>query len=346
MTQAKNDYKVDSEFDKLVPRPTKGELINLRASIEAEGLRDEIVVWNGLIIDGMNRYRICKELGVTPKFKELSFSCREEVKEWIVNNQLARRNLSLFAKAELVISIHDVVKLQAEAKANQGKRNDLATDSQGSSESESVSTRLAKIAGIGTQTMSRVLKIREKASDAQKNDLRDGKTTINALYEEVKHTRVKKEEPPTDDAGHAPTDAPIQKVVSEKELLIEIVDRFAEKNAVDYTKDNTFFYVIVSREQLNKEIREINSMNNRVQGITFLLDDEHVDSYVLMVGKKKGKHNMPEFKVLNNRDRVSTCLEVSKKLLAELEVRNELPLLVKELVSPVSVESISVEMAA
>ena len=47
-----------------------------------------------ILIDGYNRYRIANELGMeSVPTKCLLFETREEVKEWIAQNQLSRRNL-------------------------------------------------------------------------------------------------------------------------------------------------------------------------------------------------------------------------------------------------------------
>jgi hypothetical protein len=48
---------------------TDAEYAALRDSIEAHGLLVEIVLWNGEIIDGRNRARICQELGKTPRYR-------------------------------------------------------------------------------------------------------------------------------------------------------------------------------------------------------------------------------------------------------------------------------------
>jgi hypothetical protein len=86
--------KIDPEFQALIPPLSAAEYAALRADIEANGCRDPIAVWRGLIIDGYNRYHICTELGCAYQQRALDFSDREAVKVWMLTNQLARRNLS------------------------------------------------------------------------------------------------------------------------------------------------------------------------------------------------------------------------------------------------------------
>ena len=49
----------DNEFQQLIRPLTSEERKQLEANIVADGCRDPITVWNGIIIDGHNRYEIC-----------------------------------------------------------------------------------------------------------------------------------------------------------------------------------------------------------------------------------------------------------------------------------------------
>lgn len=86
---------VDPEFESFIPPLTQAEADALRASIQAEGrARDPIVVWGDTIVDGHNRYRICTELGLPFATVPKSFDSREAAKQWILDNQIGRRNLT------------------------------------------------------------------------------------------------------------------------------------------------------------------------------------------------------------------------------------------------------------
>ena len=89
-----NHPRVDPEFKQLLPQLTDYEFGQLEVSILAEGCRDALVVWRGIVADGHNRLRICQEYGVEYRTRELTLETREEVLDWIDTNQLARRNLS------------------------------------------------------------------------------------------------------------------------------------------------------------------------------------------------------------------------------------------------------------
>ena len=83
----------DAEFKSLIHPLRRKEYLMLEESILAEGCRDAIVVWNGIIIDGYNRYEICRKHEVPFRIVEKVFDSRNEVIVWICRNQLGRRNI-------------------------------------------------------------------------------------------------------------------------------------------------------------------------------------------------------------------------------------------------------------
>jgi ParB-like chromosome segregation protein Spo0J len=86
------------ELEALIPPLTSEEFKQLERNILEEGIRDPLVTWNGILVDGHNRYRIAKEHDINYITVEKEFTDMNAVKEWMVNNQLGRRNLSEFVK--------------------------------------------------------------------------------------------------------------------------------------------------------------------------------------------------------------------------------------------------------
>lgn len=64
--------------------------------IASKGARDPLIVWKEkqVIVDGHNRYEICKLHNLPFKTEEMSFPDVEAVKQWMLKNQLNRRNLT------------------------------------------------------------------------------------------------------------------------------------------------------------------------------------------------------------------------------------------------------------
>lgn len=91
------------ELQALIPPLANDEFEQLRQNILTHGCREPLSLWqhNGqsVLIDGHNRYRICTEhqVGGTPlpfDFKFYDFASLDEVKDWMLANQLGRRNLT------------------------------------------------------------------------------------------------------------------------------------------------------------------------------------------------------------------------------------------------------------
>ena len=90
------DLMIDQEFTDKIPPLTKEEFEQLEANILADGLViNPLIVWNRVIVDGHNRYRILQKHPEIPfQVHEKEFSDRYEVIAWICAKQLKRRNLT------------------------------------------------------------------------------------------------------------------------------------------------------------------------------------------------------------------------------------------------------------
>lgn len=98
------DLRIDPEFAGKTPPLTSEELEQLEANILTEGaVINPLIVWNGVIVDGHNRYRILqKHPEISFQVYEKDFSDRYEAIAWICKNQLGRRNLTEAQKKYLV----------------------------------------------------------------------------------------------------------------------------------------------------------------------------------------------------------------------------------------------------
>ncbi len=90
------DITILPEFQNLIPPLSAEELDQLQNSICADGCIDPLIVWKGkgILLDGHNRYAYCKANGIEFRVHELRFSDHNEARNWIILNQLGRRNLS------------------------------------------------------------------------------------------------------------------------------------------------------------------------------------------------------------------------------------------------------------
>lgn len=115
---------VKQELKSLIPPLSAEEFSLLEQSIIAEGCRDPLIIWvhgnENILVDGHNRYEICKNHGIEFKTSGLVFDNQDAVEDWMDANQLGRRNLSPDAFKLLLGRRYNRVK-------KQGIRNDLTS---------------------------------------------------------------------------------------------------------------------------------------------------------------------------------------------------------------------------
>ncbi|WP_019304059.1 hypothetical protein, partial [Xanthomonas oryzae] len=91
----------------LFPRLAGAQFDTLREDIAANGLRHPIVLLDGRILDGGNRYRACVEAGVEPTFTEFTGG---NIVSFVLSSNLHRRHLSAGQQAAIVASAQDWAK--------------------------------------------------------------------------------------------------------------------------------------------------------------------------------------------------------------------------------------------
>ncbi|MEL7001988.1 MAG: hypothetical protein AAFN93_04540 [Bacteroidota bacterium] len=89
---------IKNELEDLIIPLSKEEFSQLESNILKEGCRESVIAWeNGdelILIDGHNRYKICTKHNLPFNVSKLDFKSLDEVKIWMLNNQLGRRNLN------------------------------------------------------------------------------------------------------------------------------------------------------------------------------------------------------------------------------------------------------------
>ena len=154
--------KIDAEFQSLIPPLTYEEKKMLEESILNEGCRDAIVLWGDTIIDGHNRYEICKKHGIPFETVSREFEDRNDVIEWIIKNQFGRRNLPMHERARLALRLKPVIAEKAREKQHSGINQYTHSLPQNSAKpSIPIETRdeIAKAAGVSHDTIAKVEKI-------------------------------------------------------------------------------------------------------------------------------------------------------------------------------------------
>ncbi len=97
---------IDDELLKFIPPLLDEEYKLLEDNILKDGCRDSLIVWeqedgSHTLIDGHNRYQICQKHSLPFKVQVVSFEDKESAKDWMILNQLGKRNVTEEAKAYL-----------------------------------------------------------------------------------------------------------------------------------------------------------------------------------------------------------------------------------------------------
>ncbi len=154
------DVTIDKEFAALCPPLTIEELNFLEASVIEEGCREPLTVWqeNGkpLVLDGHNRLAICKRFRKDFKTRSIKMASRDEARNWIIANQLGRRNLTEDQKSYLRGKRYNSEKREHGGKFTKG--NTVAQNGPPSEEDSyhgATAAKLGKEYGVGYNTIKR-----------------------------------------------------------------------------------------------------------------------------------------------------------------------------------------------
>ena len=131
--------QIDPEFESKIPPLTEDEYQQLAENIISEGVvLMPLIVWNGTIVDGHNRYKIVQEHPeIIFTVHQKDFNNRYEALVWICNNQLGRRNLTPVQKKMLVGDRYEAEKMahggdrKSEEAKSSGQNDHLKSASEG-----------------------------------------------------------------------------------------------------------------------------------------------------------------------------------------------------------------------
>src|SRR5699024_9320763 len=104
------ELNIDDDFKNLIPPLKKEEFEQLEENILKDGIRDKLIVWDKTIIDGHNRYAIAKKHNLDFKINRLHFLSKEEAINWMLGNQLGRRNLTPQQRVDVLFNADELIK--------------------------------------------------------------------------------------------------------------------------------------------------------------------------------------------------------------------------------------------
>jgi len=192
------NLRIKEEFKSLIPKLTAEEYEGLERNIKQEGCRDKIITWKGYIIDGHNRYEICKKYNIAFEVLEKdNFETELDVKLWMINNQFSRRNLPTETRLALAYRFKEFEAERAKARmqATQFKELDVMVSPLVGYPEKEVEQRndlkgktleiIAQKAGVSRSTAEQYDTIQRKGTEEQKAEVAEGKSSIKKVYTQI-----------------------------------------------------------------------------------------------------------------------------------------------------------------
>lgn len=266
-------YRIDPELNTVLPKLSEEDYTALEKSLLTDGYKGApIMIWDGVIVDGHNRYEICNKHNIPYEVKNIDFENKEEAMRWMVRQQIGRRNLTPMQR----ISISEKYRpfCEKEAKANQSKAGKeygnggtkltenlpQASDTGKKERNPTTDKKLADIANVSEKTYRMGTKILNSGNEELIQQAIDGEISINKAYNKLKASQKKESEKKQDNIIPSDTKSELQDLKENK--------RKESTQKVREARDEHGFdspeYEDAKQQQLDVEI-QINALENAVR---------------------------------------------------------------------------------
>jgi len=179
--------RIDPEFRSLIPSLSPDEREQLEQNIAtSRKCYDPIILWEGVIIDGHNRFEICAKYGVEFQIEELPLTSREEAKVWILENQLGRRNLTDVTRIEMALLKAEMLREKAQKNLSLGGKKGggkpLSVMTKPEMKPVHVQKAIAAEAGVGEEKLYNYMQIKEHGSPQLLEQVQSGELKIGTAH--------------------------------------------------------------------------------------------------------------------------------------------------------------------
>ncbi len=169
---------INEELRSFIDPLTANEYDALERSLLAEGCRDALVLWGETLIDGHNRYAICKKHQIEFRtVQNTKFTSLDDVMLWMIDNHLARRSVSDYQRGVLALRKKDIVAARV---AQRAAEPEAAASKEPESPPWNTREDVAKAARVSSNTISNIERIQKAATPQLVEAVRSGTISINA----------------------------------------------------------------------------------------------------------------------------------------------------------------------
>ncbi len=181
-------------MEQLLPPLSVEQFSALEEDILANGCYAPIIVNQDLVvIDGHNRFHVCKKHGLPYRMLVFSFADLLEAKQWALDTQKGRRNLDMWELGKIALKLKPEIEVKARANMSAGGGDHKSADMKSGLANSpnpisTVDTRkeMAQAVGIGEQAMGRIAQLTENAPQMLKDALDRKELSINRAWKILK----------------------------------------------------------------------------------------------------------------------------------------------------------------
>lgn len=157
------------EAANLFPLMEGKDFADLKADIEANGLKEKPWTWEGKILDGRNRYNASKALGFDPPTRE--WDGKGSPVAFVASMNLHRRHLSVAQRSMIAAKI---------ATTRWGDSTRMTESTKGSKEPLGINNgEAAKMMGVARMSVKRARTVRERGVPSLTAAVESGKISLN-----------------------------------------------------------------------------------------------------------------------------------------------------------------------
>ncbi|WP_354514934.1 plasmid replication/partition related protein [Luteibacter sp. PvP019] len=183
---------VNEELKAYIDPLSADEYEALERSLLAEGCRDALVLWGDTLVDGHNRYGICRKHDIPfNTVQHDRFQSIDDVHLWMIEQHLGRRSVSDFQRGVLALRKREILaERRARAAANGGEdAPDVPFDTEGAQPAMAKPARvnpndsrkeIAREARISSNQVGMIEKIRKEAAPEVVAAVKAGSLSISA----------------------------------------------------------------------------------------------------------------------------------------------------------------------
>ncbi len=187
--------QINQELKAYIDPLTPDEYAALEQSLLAEGCRDALVLWGDVLVDGHNRYEICRKHDIEFRTVQNStFQSMDDVHLWMIDNHLGRRSVSDYQRGVLALRKKTILEGRDTPDAPVAGAEPTAPAAGDASASEAAGAKssipahtmaltraaLARAARLSSNTLGQIEQIHNAAAPELVDAVKRGEVSINA----------------------------------------------------------------------------------------------------------------------------------------------------------------------